>query len=246
MKIIERAVAAPAAIDHSRVEFQQFDVAYRAPGQVVRSAQDAPFLATYTSHAQPDGSTLLTDRVDGEFESGSPDLSWTQMRRIGGDGHAYVAFSDGKSAYTFLTRHPEGISRRPANEDEKRPGASLLRGLAEELLKFSQRAESVRWRGREVTHGALCDVIDLVLREDPKDLALKWGDLQVTYYVGVKDGLIDREVEAQGPPERRSYTERLYTIDPTFKAADISYSRFEVEVKRLLHEKPLPPIVRSP
>jgi hypothetical protein len=245
LEIIERAAAVPQAISHVRVKVQHVEMGYLAPVQPPLSAVEQAFYSAFTRNPQPDGSTLLIDRNDGEFENRAPGLSWTHWSRIGGDGHAYVAFSDRESAYIFMSRHPESISRRPVNEDEKSLGSSSLRGLAEALRRESRQAESVRWRGRELTQGVLCDVIDLSLPKDEKDPVLQWGDNQETYYIGIADGLIHRKVEMLGPAERRYYAEALYAIDTTFKPVDLSYARFQAEVKRLLKGKPVPPVVQS-
>lgn len=242
MRIIENAVAVPATIGHVRVAMQHAETGYFGLGQLPLSANEEMFYSTFTRSSQPDGSTLLVDRNEGEFENLSPGLSWTHLWRIGGDGHSYLAFSDHASSYIFMTRHPEVITRRSAGEQGKGDALPLLQALAENLREESRRAESVRWRGRELTHEALCEVIDLSLRKDENDPQLRWGDMQEAYYIGVTDGLIHRKVETQGPPDRRYYSEVLYVIDRSFVPKDISYVRFEAEVRRLLKGRPLPPI----
>jgi hypothetical protein len=242
-KLVERITSAPVTLGHARVQMQQVDVVIMPADQQSLSNSQREFFATYIRKPQPDGSLVLTDRVDGDFENSSPGVWWMTLHRIGGDGHINVEFADGTASYNFLTRYPQSISRSKLSDQQKQPGVPTLRWGAEELAREVKQAASVRIRGREVTQGILCEVIDISMKKEAKDGALRWGDKEALYYAGVTDGLIYRSVETQWVENVRNYREVLYQIDAASPAKDMSYSRFETEVKSLLRGKPLPPVV---
>ncbi len=241
LRIVQRAIAAPAAVQLFAVDMEQANVTHFAAGRQPLSVIENRRLSRYVRTAQADGSTLYTYRLQGRFESSAPHLSWMQMRRAGQKEYAHVAFSDGEVSYLFMTHHPDSISRRPVTQEERQAGAPGLSWPSMALEEDSKRANSLHWRGRELIHGVLCDVLDLSvpLHEDAAA-----GEIRhLSYYVGAADGLIRRSIETRGPPGRRHYSETLYAVDTAFKPNDISYARFEAAVRSLLDGAALPPVI---
>ncbi len=244
LAIIERARTAPQSLEHSGIELHQAELALIAPGQPPLSVTEEKLYAAFVRSPQPDGSLVLWDKATGRSESLPPALTWLTYKRAG-DRHVNVNFDDGENGYSFLARAPDRISRRTIPESERMKGPTVLAWLARSLVEDSGQASTVRVRGRELTDGVLCDVIEISVPPGKRPDGTNRDGKQAVYYVGVFDRLIHRAVEVHGEPQRRHYRELSLIIDPAFAAQSISYARFESEVRKLLGGKPLPPVVAT-
>ena len=246
-RLIEHTVEAGEGLTHFRGTMEQYDVSWRPPGAPPLDSLGEQRYATYQRWPQPNGATILYDHVRGLYEYGPSD-TWTWLQRIGGDGHVNVSFTSDTASYRFLTRFPDSISRTVVGEDSGRPGRfSIFAWKASQLRREVGRARSIEHRGRELTQGTLCDVIDLVLgpvvveeegRSEPE------GSV-ISYYVGATDGLIRRYTITRPPNGETGaveYRELLFMVDATFVPSDIGYPRFSRAVRELMGGR-LPRIV---
>jgi hypothetical protein len=240
LEVIRRASAAPAAIEHARVEMNQVEITHVPAGENALPAIERRRLNRQMRTPQADGSTVYTYRVHGLFEYRAPGLSWTRLQRSGGGDHANVILNDGETMFYFSTRSPESISRVPAGAAADN-GMPALSWVSAALTEESKLASSIRLRQREVLQGELCEVVELNVptnQDDPQS-----SERQVVYYIAVADALVRRSTESRGLPGRRRYGETTFRIDRAFVPENIDYPRFEAEVMSLLNDKALPPVV---
>lgn len=248
LEVIQRTQATPEQVQNASIYMRHSEVILIAAGQPPLSATEEKRFAHHVRTKHQDGSLVLTGEVHGHFEYLAPNLAWYQHRHEGEGEHVTLSFDDGESAYYFSTDMAESIIRRPAKSSEKGKGVPALRWLTQTLSKDAEKATAIRLLGRELSRGVLCEVVTLSVPLDETDAGGAAGDKpkgnkQVTYYIGVGDNLIRRYTETQGPAQRRVYSELLLYFDTKFVPKDISYQRFETEIKKLLKDKPLPPVV---
>ena len=249
--IIKRAVDANTRIARFRADMEQVDVVPVAAGVSPLTAAQTKSYATFVRRPQPDGSTVLYDRVDGTYEVALPSRMWMVLRRVGGDGHVNIGMVADSLHYRFLTRYPDSIALQVTPSGSGTGGVfSIFASLAKDFTDEIARARSVTYRGRDVSRGVLCDVIEVELPDGgAKAPFVAAGDsARNRYSIGVADGLFRRVFAASAATDgsgHAHYRETTLTVDPSLTSVDVSWDRYAAAVREARPGKPLPKVVTT-